>query len=66
MSKCLGGDKTSSWHINGFLYGSNIASTVYVGEKPTVILYTYIDRHAGTPNIKQKQDRNNVEHHQTG
>ena len=26
-----------------------------VGEKPTVILYTYINRHAGPPNItKQK------------
>ena len=28
-----------------------------VGEKPTVILYTYIDRHAGTPEktVKTKQ-----------
>ena len=28
-----------------------------VGEKPTVILYTYINRHAGTPekNVKTKQ-----------
>ena len=25
-----------------------------VGEKLTVILYTYIDRHAGTPDKKQK------------
>ena len=25
-----------------------------VGEKPTVILYTYIHRHAGTPDKKQK------------
>ena len=32
-----------------------------VGEKPTVILYTYIiNRHAGTPDKKQKQNRNNV------
>ena len=31
-----------------------------VGEKPTVILYTYIDRQAGTPDKKQKQNRNNV------
>ena len=31
-----------------------------VGEKSTVILYTYINRHAGTPNKKQKQNRNNV------
>ena len=29
-----------------------------VGEKPTVILYTYINRHAGTPD--KKQNRNNV------
>ena len=43
MSKRLGGIigckcKTSSWHLNGFPYGSNIGSTVYIGEKPTVIL----------------------------
>ena len=36
-----------TWHINGFPDGSNIGSNV--GEKPTVILYTYINRHAGTP-----------------
>ena len=28
-----------------------------VGEKPTVILYTYINRYAGTPDKKQKQNR---------
>ena len=27
----------------------------YTGEKPTVMLYTYINRHAGTPDKKQKQ-----------
>ena len=27
----------------------------HVGEKPTVILYTYINRHAGTP--KQNKDK---------
>ena len=32
----------------------------HVGEKPTVILHTYINRHAGTPDKKQKQNRNNV------
>ena len=36
-----------------------------VGEKPTVILYTYINRHAGTPDKKQKQNRNNVVQHPT-
>ena len=30
------------------------------GEKPTVILYTYINRHAGTPDKKQKQNRNDI------
>ena len=58
MSKRLGGItgckyKTSSWHLNGFPEGNKIGSTVYnVGEKPTVILYTYINRHAGTPEKK--------------
>ena len=36
-----------------------------VGEKPTVILYIYINRHAGTPDKKQKQNRNNVAKHST-
>ena len=27
----------------------------YVGEKPTVILYTYINRYAGTPEKQQGQ-----------
>ena len=30
------------------------------GEKPTAILYTYINRHAGTSDKKQKQNKNNV------
>ena len=34
-----------------------------VGEKPTVILYTNINRHAGTPNKKQNKTKNNVVHH---
>ena len=51
MSKRLDGImackyKTSSLHLNGFPNGSNIiGSTV----KPTVVLYTYINRRAGTP-----------------
>ena len=38
-----------------------------VGEKPTtvILLYTYIDRHAGTPNKKQKLNKNNVVQHPT-
>ena len=30
------------------------------GEKPTVILYTNVNRHAGTPDKKQKQNRKNM------
>ena len=34
-----------------------------VGEKPTVILCTYTNRHAGTPNKKEKKkNRNKVSH----
>ena len=33
-----------------------------VGENPTVILYTYINRHAGTPEKHEKQNRDNVFH----
>ena len=36
-----------------------------VGEKPTVILYIYINRHAGTPEKHLKQTRDNVVHHHT-
>ena len=69
MSKRLGGIigckyKTSSWHLNGFPDGSNALGQQYnVGEKPTVILQTYSIRHAGTPDKKQKQNRNNVVQH---
>ena len=28
-----------------------------IGEKPTVILYTYINRHAGTPEKRRKQKK---------
>ena len=57
MSKRLGGiigcqDKISSWYLIGFPDGSNIVGSqqYHVGEKPTVILYSYINRHAGAPN----------------
>ena len=59
MSKRLGGVigckyKNSSWT------GSPIVVTLgqqyNIGEKPTVILYTYINRHAGT---QEKQRRQN-------
>ena len=61
MSKDLGesigcvGTKTL-YCIKGFL---NVVtwSKQYIGEKPTVLLYTDIDRHAGTP---KSQSRNTV------
>ena len=38
-----------------------------IGEKPTVILYTYyINHHAGTPEKHRKQKRNNVLINSTG
>ena len=51
MSKRLGGIdsftyETSSWHLNGFPDGKILGQQYNVGEKPTVILYTYINRHA--------------------
>ena len=69
MSKPLGGIKgckykTSSWHLNGFPMEITLGQQQYnnVGEKPTVILYIYINRHAGTPekHLKQTRDNNNV------
>ena len=59
--------KTSLCHLNGFPHGSNIGSTEYnnIGEKPTVILYTYINRHAGTPEKNSKNKTDNVVHHHT-
>ena len=35
-----------------------------VGEKPTVILYIYINRHVGTPE-KTLKTKDNVVHHHT-
>ena len=60
MSRRLGGIigckyKTSSWHLNGFRKVATLGQQYTVREKPTVILYTYIDRHAGTPEKQQKQ-----------
>ena len=66
MLKRLGGiigckDKTSSWHSTGFPSGSNMGQQYDVGEKPTVILYTYINPHAGTPK-KTETNKNIVVH----
>ena len=44
-------DKTSSWHLNGFPVVVTLGQQYNVGEKHTVMLYTYliINLHAGTP-----------------
>ena len=52
MSKRLGGIigckyKTSSWHLPPMVV--TLDQQHHTGEKPTVILYTYINRHAETP-----------------
>ena len=55
MSKCLGGiigckDEASSWHVNGPMVLVTLGQQYNVGEKLIIILCTYINRHAGTPN----------------
>ena len=49
--------KTSSWHLNGFspMMVVTLNQQYNIGEKPTDILYTYINRHAGTPEKHQNQ-----------
>ena len=47
--------KTSSWHLNGLPMVVTLGQQYYVGDKPTVILYTYINYHTGTPGKHQKQ-----------
>ena len=52
MSKRLDGiigckDKTSSWHLTSSSMVVTLGHRYNVGEKPAVILYTYINRHAG-------------------
>ena len=41
--------KTSSWFLKGSPMEITLGQQYNVREKPTVILYTYINRHAGTP-----------------
>ena len=60
MSKRLVGGiigcKTKTLHGTDSTMVKTLGHQYNVGEKPTVILYTYINRHAGTPNTtKQKQ-----------
>ena len=62
MSKRLGGIidckyKTSSCYLNGFPDGSNIGQQYNTGGKPSnVMLYTYMNRHAGRPGENKKQN----------
>ena len=57
--------KISSWHSNGFPDGSNSGSRVYyTGEKPTVMLYTYINRHAGI--LDKNKTKHFLVHDRTG
>ena len=45
-------ERVSTWYLNGF---PALGQQYNVGEKPTVILYTYINRHADPPSVtKQK------------
>ena len=54
MSKGLGGNidckyKITSWHLNGSPNVTTSGQQYNTGEKPSVILYTYVNLHAGTP-----------------
>ena len=61
MSKRLGGIKGCKYKISSWQTGSPMEITLgqqyNVGEKPTVILYTYINRHAGTPEKHKKTNQ---------
>ena len=63
MPKRLGGIIGCEEYKND---GSNIGSTEQynTGEKPTVMLYTYINGHTGTPDMKQNE--NIVKHNNKG
>ena len=67
MSKRLGGIigykyNTSSWHLTGSPMVVTLGQQYNIGEKPTVILYTYSsNRHAGTPE-KQRKKQNKIKH----
>ena len=53
-------DKATTWYSNGLPDGSTTLGQQYnVGENPTVILYTYINRHAEPPIIPQHNKHKN-------
>ena len=43
-------NQASTWYLTKFPDGSNLGS-LYSRKKPTIILYTYINHHAESPNI---------------
>ena len=54
--------KTSSWHLVKrvpllwcHILIVTLGQQYKIGKKPTIILYTYINRHAGTPEKQRKQ-----------
>ena len=48
-------DKAATLYLNGFLMVVTLGQQYNVEEKPTVILYTYINHHAGPPSIKKQK-----------
>ena len=56
MLKRLGGN-TGCKDNNGFPDFTTLGSTVYciIGEESTITLYTYTNRHAGTPKRRGKK-----------
>ena len=61
MSKRLGGIKGCKYKTSyGISTGSPMVVTLgqqyNIGEKPTVVLYSYINRHAGTPDKQRRQN----------
>ena len=45
-------ERVSTWYLNGF---STLGQQYNVGEKPTAILYTYINRHADPPSVTNQK-----------
>ena len=45
--------KATTWYLNGFPLVVTLGHQYNVGEKPTAILYTYINHHAQPPIIPQ-------------
>ena len=50
--------KATTWYLNGFPTGVTLGQQYNVGEKPTALLYTYINHHAQPPIIPQHNHSN--------